>query len=81
MADLRAALFSSQQSEKEYADNMKDYQEQVSELRIELQSAKQIIMQEGMEKELLKKAAEVRSTFMAQRESFANQNKSSTRLS
>jgi len=53
---------------------MKDYQEQISELRIELQSAKQIILQEGREKELLKKQAEVRTSFMAQRESFAANN-------
>ena len=49
-ADLRAALFSSQQSERESADYIKDYVEQISELKIELQSAKQIILQEGMEK-------------------------------
>lgn len=43
-ADLRAALYSTQQSEKEAADYIRDYLEQISELKIELQSAKQIIL-------------------------------------
>jgi hypothetical protein len=36
-----------------------------------LQSAKQIILQEGMTKELLKKQADVRNSIMVQRQSIA----------
>lgn len=71
---MRAQLQIALQNERELSDGIQDYEETINELRLELQSARQIILQEGKEKELRDKKEMMRQSIMAERASTVQTN-------